>query len=97
MTDYYSTNDAPSRDLEKEKSSLAPVLKLGDWIVIFVLCSLPVVNIIMVLVWAFGNNNPTKQNFARALLIFMCLGAVLLALYLGLYAGYIYQFISLLQ
>lgn len=47
----------------------APVMSLGEWVVTIILQMIPCVNIIMLFVWAFGNCNPSKKNFARAYLI----------------------------
>jgi len=53
-------------------------VSIGDWIVTFVLLGIPVVNIIMLLVWAFGQGaHPSKKTYAQAALI---LGAAVLLL-----------------
>lgn len=45
-------------------------LKISDWLIIFLLLSIPIVNIIMLLVWAFGgDDNPVRKVFAKASLI----------------------------
>ena len=52
----------------------------GDWIVTLIISMIPLVNIVMLLVWAFGSNtNPSKANWAKAYLVFI-------ALLIGLYA-----------
>lgn len=46
------------------------VVTVGDWIVTFILMVLPIVNIIMLFVWAFGGSTPaSKANWAKATLI----------------------------
>ncbi|MBD2870943.1 hypothetical protein IDH41_20365 [Paenibacillus sp. IB182493] len=40
---------------------------------------IPIVNIIMMFVWAFGDGNPSKQNYFKASLLWA-------AIILGLYA-----------
>lgn len=53
-------------------------VSLGDWIVTMILSSIPIVGIIMILVWAFGEGaKPSKKNFARALIIMTLIGIVL--------------------
>ncbi|TSA31139.1 MAG: hypothetical protein D4R65_11635 [Verrucomicrobiaceae bacterium] len=45
-------------------------VSIGDWIVTIILLAIPVVNLIMLLVWAFGGSvHPSKKNYARATLI----------------------------
>lgn len=44
---------------------------MGEWVVTLLLCALPVVNIIMLFVWAFGGGaKASKRNWARAALLF---------------------------
>ncbi|WP_110928943.1 hypothetical protein [Bacillus massiliglaciei] len=46
------------------------VLSLKDWIITCILLVIPVVNIIMLFIWAFsGDTNLNKKNYARAQLI----------------------------
>ena len=58
---------------ETKKTSVVSLTKpLGvfSYIWMFILMSLPVINIIMVLVWAFGRNkNVNKKNYAWAVII----------------------------
>lgn len=45
-------------------------LSTGQYIVMFLLLSIPIVNIILIFLWGFGKNvNPNKKSFARAVLI----------------------------
>lgn len=45
-------------------------VSIGDWILTFILLLLPVVNIVMMFVWAFSSNTPkSKSNFFKAYLI----------------------------
>ena len=56
----------------------APVVSLGEWIITFIVLAIPLVNIIMLFVWAFsGGTNPNKQNFCKATLIVYLVGIVL--------------------
>ena len=46
-------------------------LKISEWVISFLLMCLPIVNIILVFLWAFKKNtNPNKSNWAKAVLIF---------------------------
>lgn len=66
-------------------------VSVGDWILTYLLLCIPIVNIILVFVWAFGQNTPvSKSNWAKALLIWMLIGTclyVVLFLFLGLGAA----------
>jgi heme/copper-type cytochrome/quinol oxidase subunit 2 len=54
------------------------VISTGEWVLYIFLFSIPVVNIIMLCVWAFGrHSNPTKTNFGRAGLIWVVIYIVL--------------------
>ena len=69
---------APATSTESE----APV-SLGDWILTILLTCIPCVNIIMLFVWAFGNNTPkSKSNWAKAQLIWVLIGVVVGVLWL---------------
>ncbi len=54
---------------------------IGEWMITYLLLSIPVVNIILIFVWAFGNNTPvSKANWAKALLIWFLISIVIYVL-----------------
>ena len=63
------------------------VLSVGNWMLTILIAIIPVVNIIMFFVWAFGDNtNPNKANWAKAQLLWILIAIAfygLLALILG--------------
>lgn len=60
----------------------APVVSIGDWFVTLLLLCIPVVNFIMLIVWAFGGAaNPGKANFARAALIWLLISVVVMIMF----------------
>ena len=60
----------------------APVVSVKEWLLTNLIMMIPLVNLIMMLVWAFGSNtNPNKANYFKATLI---LFAILMAIYLVL-------------
>jgi Na+/serine symporter len=60
------------KDFENQN---APAVSVGDWMVTILIAAIPVVNIIMLIVWAFSNTtNPSKTNWAKATLIWMLIG-----------------------
>ena len=63
----------------------APVVSLGEWIITFIVLAIPIVNIVMLFVWAFsGATNPSKQNFCKATLIVYLVCFVLFFLFGGM-------------
>ncbi len=44
-------------------------LSVGGWIGTLILLAIPIVNIIMIFVWAFGKGNIGRKNYAIASLI----------------------------
>ena len=60
------------------------IVTIGDWIITMILMCIPFVNFIMLLVWAFSAGTPvSKANWAKATLIFMLIGFVLVILFWG--------------
>lgn len=56
----------------------APVMSLGQWLVCLLLMLIPLVNVILLIVWALdGAGNPNRKHWAAAQLIFMVIGTVL--------------------
>ena len=51
--------------------SEAPI-SIGQWMIIMLLMLIPLVNIVMLFLWAFdGSTPPTKANWAKAILIWI--------------------------
>lgn len=62
---------------EKDGAELAKPLSVKDYLLIGVLLSIPIVNIILMILWAAGKEgNPNRRNLARACLIFSAVGIV---------------------
>ena len=53
-------------------------MTLGNWIVTMLLMAIPIVNIVLIFIWAFGSNvNPSKKTYFQATLIFLAIGIIL--------------------
>ncbi|MGL5226926.1 MAG: hypothetical protein ACRC77_01935 [Bacteroidales bacterium] len=66
-----------------------PVISIGDWFITIILLAIPLVNFIMLLVWAFGGGtNPNKANFAKATLIVYLIMLVLSVLFASTIMGF---------
>ena len=51
---------------------------VGNWMLVYVLMCIPLVNLIMLFVWAFGSSAPASQaNWAKATLLWMVIFTVL--------------------
>lgn len=67
-------------------SQTAPVMTVKDWLIIYLIMLIPVVNIIFLFIWAFGGSrseNPNKVSWAKASLIWF---AIVLVLYIIFFA-----------
>lgn len=74
MSELYENKDQP--------------ISLGEWIITFIITSLPIIGFIMLLVWAFGTDAKTsKKNWARAALIMAVVGAVISIILTVLFAA----------
>lgn len=59
-----------------------PIVSVKEWLITNLILMIPLVNIVMMLVWAFSSNtNPNKANYFKATLI---LFAIVMAIYLVL-------------
>jgi hypothetical protein len=69
-------------------------VSISEWIVTLLLMCVPIVNIILLFVWAFDNSaKPSKSNWAKATLIFVAISIIV-----GIFAGIVFgsMFSSLL-
>jgi hypothetical protein len=73
----------------------APVVPTREWVITYLIMIIPLVNIIMLFVWAFGSSeNPNKANWAKARLIWIAIG---IALFFVLWFTVIGAFIAAYQ
>ena len=78
-----SPTQPPAQHVFPGQQPMAPVVGVGDWFVSILITSIPIVNIILLFVWAFGSRtNPSKANWAKALLIWVLIGIVIAVLVL---------------
>lgn len=67
-------------------------VSIGEWMITLLIMTLPLINVIMLFIWAFsGNSNISKANWAKATIIW---GVIIIAVYLffilllgGLFTG----------
>lgn len=71
------------------------VVSTGRWLLFFILMCIPIVNIIVVLVEAFGHNsNRNIQSYCRALLLWMLLGIAMVVLTVVMFRAQVTKFIQ---
>ena len=77
-------------DIQTEKP-----LTTGEWVVTHLVLLIPIVNIVMHFVWAFGEGNVSRRNFCRARLLLFAIGLGLamfiglaMMLFTGVFAGF---------
>jgi len=69
---------------EVTQSKGAEVVTMKDWIITLLIMFVPIVNIVMPFVWAFGSGtNPSKANFFKAQIIIAAIGIILWFLFFG--------------
>ena len=74
-------------------TTIHPSVTLGNWILTMIIMCIPLVNIIMLFIWAFSaSSNPSKANWAKANLIIIAIGIVLFLLFGSVFAGILYSF-----
>lgn len=60
------------------------VVSVGEWLVTSLIMAIPIVNIVMVFVWAFGGGaKKSKANFFKAAIIMMIISIVLAFFFIG--------------
>lgn len=60
------------------------VVTTGNWVMTMLIAAIPVVNIVMLFVWAFSSDtNPNKANWAKASLIWV---AIIIGIYIVIMA-----------
>ena len=53
-------------------------ITVGGYLIMFLIMCIPVVNLVVLLLWAFGKNgNVNRRNFSRAALVYIAIGIVL--------------------
>jgi hypothetical protein len=78
--DPYNTGYPPHQEM-------APVMSVKDWMIITLVMIIPIVNIIMMFVWAFGEGNPNRKNYFKASLIWA--GIILDSYVYSILGGYV--------
>lgn len=80
--------DYDDYDEEVDELDLEDPVRMGEWVLSIFLASVPVINLICLLVWAFGpNNKPSKKTWARAKLVWLLVITVLFFIVAAFFIG----------
>ena len=72
----------PGQQSFAEPSISAPVMTLGQWFITLLLMIIPIVNIVLLIVWAASKNgNPNRSNWAKAQLIMVAVYVLIWVLF----------------
>lgn len=64
--------------MENQEIEKVQTVSIGDWLITILITIIPLVNIIMLFVWAFGSGtNPSKANWAKATIIWIAISIFL--------------------
>ncbi|GGG81413.1 hypothetical protein [Paenibacillus radicis (ex Gao et al. 2016)] len=66
---------------------VSPIISVKEWMLMMLISIIPIVGIIMMFVWAFGEGNPTKKNYYKAALLWSAIVLVLYILIVVLFLG----------
>jgi len=74
-----------------EQQNTPQIMSVKDWVITILLTAIPLVGIILLFVWAFGNDgNKIRQNWAKgnliAVAIFLALYLLILIFFFGFFA-----------
>lgn len=76
-----------ANEVQTPSSSYQP-MSIGEWIITLIITYIPLVGLIMLFVWAFGDgSHPSKKTWAQATLIMIVVGIVLMILFFGIIAS----------
>lgn len=75
---YYPPQGQAPIDNNRPAVPMAPVISMGQWMVTMLLMLVPLVNIILLIVWASSSSeNPNRKHWAGAQLVYMVIGTAL--------------------
>lgn len=94
-TNYQPIQNPPPVVNDFNDYSKVKVMSVKEWLLIFVIMILPIVNIVMLFIWAFGSEtNKIKSNWAKATLIWM---VIVIVLYILFFAAFGASMMSMME
>jgi hypothetical protein len=87
---YQSYNQNPGYTTNYVAQKNTSTVSIGDWVITIILSSLPLINIILLFVWAFSSSTPvSKANWAKATLIIAAITIILVICFYGVIFAFI--------
>lgn len=78
-------NNTPTQNYQSQpemQRANPPAVTFGEWMLTILLMCIPIVNIVLLFVWAFSSSaNPSKANWAKASLVWTAIVLVLYVLF----------------
>lgn len=77
-------------DYQNQPGRVSEEVSVKDWIITMLITAIPIVGLIMLFVWAFGDTNqPSKKNWAIATLIWYAIVIVLVIIFFIIFGAII--------
>lgn len=93
--EYYGSSEPQARSYEASEAPLSPAMRMVDWLIVLIICVLPVVNVIVLIIWALDNKgNPNRKSFSQAMLLLFAVEILLMSMFFGYFVGMIYKVLS---
>lgn len=61
----------------QQPSNLSPTVTIGEWFIFTILMSIPLLNFIMLIVYACDSSKPSRANFAKLQLVLMIVFSII--------------------
>ena len=58
-------------------------MSVGAWLITLLITSIPILNIIMLFIWAFSGNKDERENYSKAALLWMLICIILTVCLVG--------------
>lgn len=96
MENFEQQNQATGNNYQlQHQFESATVVSLGEWLVTMLIMIVPILNIVMLIVWASDRNiNPNKANWSKAVLIIIGIQIVLMMFFIGTIIGSVSSLMS---
>lgn len=87
----YQQQYVPPQPTFTAPPELEEPVSVKEWLITFLILIIPIVNIVMLFVWAFGDGKKSKQNYFKAYLIWIGIIIVLYILLLILFGSILFS------
>ena len=81
-------NSEKEKNVVKETKEVKETVGVLNWLSTFLILAIPLLNLLMLFIWAFGGGSKSKSNFAKAMLLmvlFLVISTLVISLWVGTY------------